>query len=294
MGLARKITRGGGERTAIKELRSSQYPQSGLSSSITFDAVNTTVVGTEVIAIKVDSAYNPHIINSDNAYHNGLRTALPYINTKKGESGFGLNWSKIVPPQSLFVQPVFSQSISTNYKRIPEYYASKITYVFSGYINSLRFPIVTNYADHVIGISYNASVFITNFGYPRQNFKVRGNGCPLGTEGIIQTNFTTSDKSIKGNIANVGISKNELYHDTNNTRSVFNSNNVLPTAGIPNSNGIVVPYSVNTIMRFGGVEPYIRLIYGQTNTNQNANAAWLANQKTQYQRKFNRLKNLGI
>lgn len=285
MGLARRITRGGGERTAIKELRSSQYPQLGLSTSIIPDAVNTSVVGTEVIAIRVNSTYKPCIINSDYFASTGRR-AYSYINFKKSENGFGITWNNAFERTSNLA---WACAITTAYQPIPEENLSSVTFVFSGNVNNNKFPVATQYSDSSLTINFSTNRFGIGMGYPIQNFKYKGEGNPFGYDQLFFSN-NFKNTFIKGNLITQG--KNN-YQEFVNSRNDKSSN--IPFQGVPATGFPSIAYfQPRFLCRPNGVEPYVKLIYSQSNTNQNANATWLANQKTQYQRKFNRLKNLGI
>lgn len=64
MGLARQRTRGSGERTILKEVRQVKIPQKGLKQATNFDAVNTTVVGSSITRIRINSHDYPSMLTN--------------------------------------------------------------------------------------------------------------------------------------------------------------------------------------------------------------------------------------
>lgn len=104
MVLARRLSRGLGERTQSKELRQIQAPQMGLKESLIPLPQNTTVAGTEIIAINGHGSYAPILINSAfRIYGNVTNTMLqPFLNLKKGEQrrGKGIAISRDLIPSS--------------------------------------------------------------------------------------------------------------------------------------------------------------------------------------------------
>lgn len=287
MVLARSITRGMGERTQAKELRNSKYPQLGLSSSITFDAVNTAVINSEIIGIRVNSFYKPCIINSDSV-RLGNRPSVAYMNIKKGENGYGITY-KQKALNVAFVPTIVS--IAGSAKFIPESYLAQPSFVFSGNVNSYLNPPAngnSTYTDSLLTFLFLSNIYSMNLGYPRTTVGINTNSNPFGNEFLISSNFLCSGL-YKSHLVKQG--KNNFHVWSNTTQS---SIPVIATTGIPLTSQIIPQYDINTIIRIIESEPYVRLLYSQTNTNQNGNAAWLVNQKTQYQRKFNRLKNLEV
>jgi hypothetical protein len=64
MALARTLTRGGGERFVSKEIRQVKIPQKGLKQSTNFDAVNTTVAGSSITRIRINSHDYPAMLTN--------------------------------------------------------------------------------------------------------------------------------------------------------------------------------------------------------------------------------------
>jgi hypothetical protein len=271
------MTRGLGERTQTRNIKNANYPQKGLLRSIVPDATNVSMSGANVVSIRVGSKSQPIIVNSNyQLFYN--RLSYPFLNMQKVSYGMGLQpyslgyaglqtggnkaWGgNLLPRDHVYEKPTFISDIN----------------------------------------SFNVSGFaFGSFGFARLNTPIFS----INSDNLIQA-ATTNFQVIK-NIAG-GIS----YRDTNyfdvvkggvNTAVSYKKGGgaVFYVDYKGNFGTYYVPSLIESIQthsidyRVSGVEPLGTLSYTNTDANHSRNAAWLLNQRTQYQRKFNPLKNLGI
>lgn len=62
MAIARRVTRGSGEKTQIREIRNSQLPQIGLLSNVDSNPVNINISNTNIISSRINSNQYPSLL----------------------------------------------------------------------------------------------------------------------------------------------------------------------------------------------------------------------------------------
>lgn len=281
MVVARSLTRGVGERIQIRELRSSQYPQTGLRESIIPDAVNTSVVSTDVMAIRVNNHFEPSLINSWQAFFNRVDNPLniPFLGLSKGTNGYGLTYRNWQP--SLNTGNVVTAQTLVNGLRIP-------VRVNQTHINSFGTTPFANKGYNNIVFSNNGVnlLLVDNFGNLLRSPIILNRASR-------KSDFVDTEKFevIKGGVTiPVLINKDGKIWDYVKFKRFVNQSFTLT----PHTENIFFNARFYNNYRVSNVEPYATLTYSETNTNQNNNVSWLLNQRTQYRRKFNPLKNLGV
>lgn len=262
MGLARRITRGGGERTAIKELRNSQYPQLSLKAAnlptperISFD--------NNIQVCRIESFDQP----------TRLANRINLINSfKRADKGNGIQLT--YPIQSSFSQVMDSPTIS-NYGRTKITQNSLTSYNINYSLIQFTFNSVTSFIGinprFNVGISMDVNANFNQYSYSGVNvlepsLRTLLNGGVLSARTFVKTDIT---HSVVFNLNNK--STNRLTQIRTAASSVF-LNSVTDT----NSS------SLNGLLLQGAGVFRGGLQYFNTNTNQHRNAQWLLNQRTQY------------
>lgn len=267
----RTLTRGLGERTVAKNIRTATYPQLGLRENIVPDPQNISVVDADITAITVVSLSRPFRI--DSAY----TAPFPFLKLYKGESSFGIK-----PKQTSYTAFGLAESGGYSYVKEP-LWRNKHS------IASFGTPI--GFGVSLVGISpsraYLSQTAISFTGVPViQEWRKLNVGFPqnisVGTTDISRFEFSKGGiKNTVSQMRGMNIFDYTRFNRVTTTFFVMPQENTSLMAGLYN-------------FTIGNIELYGYLTYSEGNTLKSNNAAWLLNQRTQYRRKFNPLKNLGV
>lgn len=277
----RSLTRGKDEKIQIRNIKKAEYPQKGCREMLIPSAAKTNCTQSgHIIAIRTSSPQYPTRIDShwwhfnQSVARNSLH--IPYLNLAKGKSGQTVTAFRMQGPQAGNLAETFMYKSDLDMIR----YLSRVHTLDLFMVWSYSSPIA--FSD--MRISSGIDTRIINNGNKRDAMsKIIGYGHPE----LIHSQYSFRDMIFYNSLGGVKsgttikrpnsilcYSRFKHYRTTDFSRefTVF---------------GLASTRTVHNLMDIHGA-----IQYAFTSTNENANAAWLLNQKTQYGRRTNPLQSI--
>ena len=275
---SRLLTRGLNERIQIRELRVSDYPQLNQNKNIDTSPENTRVFNGYTTSVRCNSSspfvFNPLSFNTLHMFRSEIR-GLSVINATAGGNTLNPAVFTGIPPVSSYFSNRYNQF----------FMPKNITSIVSTMAMALSsLDVFTTFsslfvANAVIERNSNALLTPQNQSYlaidARSSVAIRPT-YPIIDRTQYRIGFTKSGVS---QVRDRGVFENNVYDKNQFIRFIPNENLATET---------------NRLNLFGiGMILLGYLDYREPNSLTSQNATWLLKQRTQYQRKFNPLKNLG-
>lgn len=261
----RHLTRGRNEKVQIRNIKSADYPQKGCKEMWIPSVVKTNCTQSgHIVAVRSTSMDNPSRLDNSRP---GLQ--VPYLNLAKGRNGQSMSPFRVQGFAPFNITDNFSYKASSNRYLLQ---TSQLSFFM---VVSYSSPLI--FSDNVtVGITAQSSV-LRNI-IPRNAMaKQSSHGNPELTYDAIKFRGMILYNSSGGVKTGVTIRSRNRYL----TRSQFKHYQTLDVfVGIDLISRLSSPRIIHNLMDIHGA-----INYAFSSTNENTNASWLLNQKTQYGRK---------
>lgn len=270
----RHLTRGKNEKVQIRNIKNAEYPQKGCKEMVIPSVVKTNCTQSgHVIAIRTTSTDNPNRVDSHSWHFNQAvaRQSLhiPYMNLAKGRNSQTVTPFRWIGPQSGNIAEMgINKSFTSAARYILEAHRADLFMVWS-FSSATAFSNSTFISDTRIinnSIRKNAMSKVWGYDYPEltyDSYKFR-DMLFYNSLGGVKTGTTIRRKN-----SLLCVSRFKHYRTTDSLMGT-----ILVAVG-----GLRLVTS--------GMDIHGAIQYAFSSTNENANAAWLLNQRTQYGRRTN-------